>query len=86
MIFEPIELKDRLLKNRVVSAPLASSSSNEDGSPRKVSGDLQTLCLVGSRPFIVEHHAVTVSGRTRPAQFLADSDETARNTPRSRRS
>ena len=48
----------------------------------EVSGDLQTLCLVGSRPFIVEHHAVTVSGRTRPAQFLADDRRDRKETLR----
>jgi len=79
MIFEPIELKDRLLKNRVVSAPLASSSSNEDGSPSERSLEIyRRFASSGAGLFIVEHHAVTVSGRTRPAQFLADSDETAK--------
>ena len=33
MIFEPIELKNNILNNRIVSAPLASLSSKEDGTP-----------------------------------------------------
>ncbi len=37
MIFEPVEFKNKLLANRIVSAPLASSSSMEDGSPSEKS-------------------------------------------------
>lgn len=79
MIFEPVELRGSLLKNRVVSAPLASSSSMEDGSPSEKSLEIyRRFASSGAALFIVEHHSVTVSGRTRPAQFLADSDDTAK--------
>ncbi|MCW1713036.1 MULTISPECIES: NADH:flavin oxidoreductase [Synergistaceae] len=79
MIFEPIELKGSLLKNRVISAPLASSSSMDDGSPSERSLEIyRRFASSGAALFVVEHHAVTVSGRTRPAQFLADSDVTAK--------
>ena len=68
MIFEPIELKGSLLKNRVISAPLASSSSMDDGSPSERSLEIyRRFALSGAALFVVEHHAVTVSGRTRPA-------------------
>lgn len=78
MIFEPIELKGRLLKNRIVSAPLASLSSMEDGSPSEKSLEIYgRFASSGAALFIAEHHAVTVSGRTRPAQFLADSNDIA---------
>ncbi len=79
MIFEPVEIKGSLLKNRVVSAPLASSSSREDGSPSEKSLEIYgRFASSGAALFIVEHHAVNICGRTRPAQFLADSEDTAK--------
>ncbi|MGE4445356.1 MAG: NADH:flavin oxidoreductase [Synergistaceae bacterium] len=79
MIFEPIEMKNKLLANRIVSAPLASSSSMEDGSPSDRSLEIYSrFAASGAALIIVEHHAVNICGRTRPAQFLADSDEVAK--------
>ena len=79
MIFEPIELKNNLLTNRIVSAPLASSSSMEDGSPSEKSLEIyKRFAASGVALIMVEHHAVNICGRTRPAQFLADSDDVAK--------
>lgn len=79
MIFEPIELKNNILNNRIVSAPLASLSSKEDGSPTERSLEIYgRFASSGAALIIVEHHAVNICGRTRPAQFLADSDEVAK--------
>jgi len=79
MIFEPIEMKNKLLANRIVSAPLASSSSMADGSPSEKSLEIYSRFAASGAAFIiVEHHAVNICGRTRPAQFLADSDEVAK--------
>ncbi len=78
MIFEPIELKNNILSNRIVSAPLASSSSKEDGTPSERSLEIYgRFASSGAALVIVEHHAVNLCGRTRPEQFLANSDDTA---------
>lgn len=79
MIFEPIEIKNHLLTNRIVSAPLASLSSMDDGSPSERSLEIYGhLASSGVAMIIVEHHAINICGRTRPAQFLADSDDVAK--------
>jgi len=79
MIFEPVELKNKLLANRIVSAPLASSSSMKDGSPSERSLEIYGRSAAsGAGLIIVEHHAVNICGRTRPTQFLADSEEVAK--------
>lgn len=78
MLFEPFELRDKTLRNRVVSAPLASSSALPDGTPSEKSIEIyKKIASVGTGLVIAEHHAVNFCGRTRPAQFLADKDETA---------
>ncbi|MCE5202109.1 MAG: NADH:flavin oxidoreductase [Synergistaceae bacterium] len=79
MLFEPFELKDKVLRNRVVSAPLASSSSLPDGTPSEKSIEVyKRFAASGTGLVVVEHHAVHFCGRTRPTQFLADNDETAK--------
>lgn len=79
MLFEPIEIKNHLLPNRVVSAPLASSSSLPEGTPSDKSLEIyRRLSGSGVGLFIVEHHAVQLNGCTRPTQFRADNDEAAK--------
>lgn len=79
MIFEPIELKNNILNNRIVLAPLASSSSKEDGTPSERSLEIYgPFASSGAAMIIVEHHAVNLCGRTRPAQFLANSEDAAK--------
>jgi len=61
MIFEPIEMKNKLLANRIVSAPLASSSSMADGSPSEKSLEIYSRFAASGAAFIiVEHHAVNI--------------------------
>ncbi len=79
MLFDPLELKKFLLRNRVVSAPVASSSSLPDGTPSDRSLEIyRRMGASGVGLAIVEHHAVQLNGRIRTTQFLADNDETAK--------
>jgi len=83
MLFEPTELKNLILRNRITAAPIASSSSEPDGTPsgksmeiyRKIAGSSVGLA-------IVEHHAVQLSGCVRTTQFRADSDNAAKEHAR----
>lgn len=79
MIFEPIDLKNNILNNRIVAAPLASSSSKEDGTPSEKSLEIyERFASSGVALIVIEHHAVNLCGRTRPAQFLANSEDVAK--------
>ena len=79
MLFEPLELKDKLLRNRVVAAPLASKSAGPDGGPTEKSLDIYNrFSASGVGMVVAEHHSVSKCGSVRPEQFLADSDEAAK--------
>jgi NADPH2 dehydrogenase len=79
MLFEPLELKDKLLRNRVVSAPLASKSAGPEGGPTERSLEIYNrFSASGVGMVVAEHHSVNKCGSVRPEQFLADSDEAAK--------
>lgn len=79
MLFEPLELKNMTLRNRVVAAPVASSSSLEDGTPSDKSMEIYRRIAASSVGMaIIEHHAVQLSGCIRTTQFRADNDKAAK--------
>ena len=78
MLFDKFVLRDRTLRNRIVSAPLASRSAAEDGGPSEQSLEIYgRFAASGAGLVVAEHHSVSLNGSVRPQQFLAASDETA---------
>lgn len=76
VLWRPIQVGPMELKNRVVSAPIATSTSTKDGLPTADTLDLnEKLAESGVALSIVEHHAVHKDGRTRLRQLLLDRDE-----------
>ena len=78
MLFDIFEIREKRLQNRLCAAPLASLSGSADGRPTERSLEVYgKIAASGVALVNVEHHAVNSTGRVRPEQFLADSDEAA---------
>lgn len=78
MLFDIFEIREKRLQNRLCAAPLASLSGSADGLPTERSLEVYgKIAASGVALVNVEHHAVNSTGRVRPEQFLADSDEAA---------
>lgn len=78
MLFDQFELRGRVLRNRVVSAPLASKSAAPDGGPSDRSLEIYgRFSASGVGLLVAEHHSVCKNGSVRPQQFSAATDEAA---------
>ncbi|MCD6183840.1 MAG: NADH:flavin oxidoreductase [Thermovirga sp.] len=76
VLWQPIQVGPIELKNRLVSAPIATSTSTKDGLPTADTLDInEKIAKSGVALSIVEHHAVHKEGRTRLRQLLLDRDE-----------
>lgn len=75
-LFDCIEIRGLLLKNRIVAPPIATTLSSEKGLPTRDTIDhYSKLAESGVGLAILEHHAVHSEGKVRTRQPLLDRDE-----------
>ncbi len=75
--FEPVEIRGVRLPNRLVAAPMASGTGDEEtGAPGPRSRELYApLVVSGVGMAVLEHAAVRADGKVRQGQFMMDRDE-----------
>lgn len=78
MLFEPFEIKNLYLPNRIAVAPIATATANADGTPSDKTEEIyRDRAASGAGLVIVEHNAVNLCGSVRAAQLRAEDDAAA---------
>ena len=74
-LWSPLEMRGRVLSNRVVVAPMASGSADDEGVPTEKGLDLYRKFAAGKAGLVtLEHHAVRRDGYVRRGQYSLHAD------------
>ena len=75
-LWAPLELRGLVLSNRVVVAPMASGSADEDGVPTEKGLEMyRKFAASGAGLVTLEHHAVRKDGYVRRGQYSLHAEE-----------
>jgi 2,4-dienoyl-CoA reductase-like NADH-dependent reductase (Old Yellow Enzyme family) len=78
MLWTPLEVRGVRVANRIVAAPTATGTADEEGRPTEAAlTRYGALASGGVGLVVMEHHAIRPDGRVRRTQYMLDRDELA---------